>query len=88
MGLLTYQFELKFKKVLLFLEIVDDPELLYYISSYLEIEELLAMLSTCKKLNALKSSPMIEVRILRQKIKHLESPKQIFNSLILLPAYH
>jgi hypothetical protein len=88
LGLLTYQFEVKFKKVLLFLETMDDPELLFSITCFLDIDDLLSLLSTCKKLNILKNSPIIEVRILKQKIKFLESPKQALNSLNLLPAYY
>ncbi len=88
LGLLTYQFELKFKKVLLFLEIMDNPELLFGTTCFLDIEDLLSLLSTCKKFNMLKKSLIIEVRILKQKIKILESPKQPFNSLKLLPAHY
>ena len=71
LGLLTYQFELKFKKVLLILETMDDPELLFTITCFLDIDELLSLLSTCKKFNSLRNSPIIEVRILKQKIKFL-----------------
>ena len=67
---------------------MDDPELLFNITCFLDIDDLVSLLSTCKKLNVLKNSPIIEVRILKQKIRFLESPKQAFNSLSLLPAYY
>jgi len=50
---------------------MDDPELFFNINCFLDLEDLLSLLSSCKKLNSLKSSPLIEVRILRQKIKIL-----------------
>jgi hypothetical protein len=71
LGLLTLQFELKFKKVLLFLETMDDPELLFNITCFLDIDDLLSLLSVCKKLNELQRIPIIEVRILKEKIRIL-----------------
>ena len=64
-GLLTHKFEVKFKNILLFLEAMDNPSLFFEITCFMDVQDLLKLLSTCKKFMGYKNILYVENRVLR-----------------------